>query len=410
MDRALDETTPANVKTQWNYRDKTKGLERVLCLDEATGKILWKHSYPCAYETAYGSGPRAMPTVCGDKVYALGTMGNLLCLDSATGHVDWQEDFVRDYRAEVPLYGFACAPLVNRDRLIMVVGGEGQAVIALDRHTGRELWKAGSTSEPGYCAPLIRTLAGKRQLIVWHGQALMGLEPESGKELWSVPHHVTAGIAISTPAVADNRLAVSSQYEGVLMLEFRPGAPEPTILWEASAGTVPERQWKKAGFNTTMSTVLLLGGHVYGVSLYGETCCLNADTGQRVWTTLQPTSGGTEPRERWSTLFMVPHGDKVFIWNDHGDLILARLTPAGYQEISRSHILEPDTPSAGSGGRKVVWSHPAFANRCLYVRNNHEIVSVSLAATSRSVRHVGKEEPEYRPSERSSRTTEVSEP
>lgn len=383
MDRALEEGAATDVQTRWDYRDKTKGLERVLCLDEATGKVLWKHAYPCAYATAYGSGPRATPTVCGDQVYALGAMGDLWCLDAATGRVVWQKNFVRDYRAEVPLYGFASAPLVDGDRLIVMVSGEGQVVMALDRHTGRELWKAGTASEPGYCAPLIRTLAGRRQLVVWHADAVAGLEAESGKELWSVPHAVTAGIAIATPAVTDNRLAVSSQYEGVLMLEFRPGAAQPTVLWKAFASTGPERQWKKAGFNTTMSTVLLLDGHVYGVSLYGETCCLNGDTGQRVWMTLQPTSGGTEPRERWSTLFMVPHGDRVFLWNDHGELLLARLTPAGYQEISRARILEPDMPSMGSGGRSVVWSHPAFANRCLYVRNNREIVCVSLAAPSR---------------------------
>jgi outer membrane protein assembly factor BamB len=173
---------------------------------------------------------------------------------------------------------------------------------------------------------------------------------------------------------------VSSAYEGVLMLEFKPGAAEPTVLWKASAGTVPERQWKKAGFNTTMCTVLLMDNHVYGVSLYGETCCLDGDTGQRVWTTLQPTSGGEVPRERWSTLFMVPHGKKVFLFNEKGDLILARLTRAGYDEIGRTHILDPDMPSVGSGGRKVVWSHPAFANRCIYARNNHEIVCVFLAA------------------------------
>ena len=191
------------------------------------------------------------------------------------------------------------------------------------------------------------------------------------------------GMAITTPAVEGNRLAVSSQFEGVLMLEFKAGTAEPAVLWKASAGTAPERQWKKAGFNTTLSTVLLLGGYVYGVSLYGETCCLDGRAGQRVWTTLEPTSGGTVPRERWSTLFMVPHGDKVFIFNEKGDLILARLTPAGYSEISRAHILDPDMASAGGGGRKVVWSHPAFANRCVYARNNHEIVCVSLAPASR---------------------------
>lgn len=382
MDRALDEAATADVETRWNYRDKTAGRERVLCLDECSGKLLWKHSYPCAYSVAYGSGPRATPTVEGDKVYTLGSMGDLLCLDAATGRVVWQKNFLRDYGVEVPLYGFASPPLVEGDRLIAVVGGEGQAVMAFDRHNGQELWKAGSAWEPGYCAPIIRTLGGKRQFVVWHAGALVGLEPEAGKVLWSVPHPLVAGMAISTPAVEGDRLVVSSQYEGTMMLQFKTGQREPEIVWKASAGTVPERQWKKAGFNTTMSTVLLMGGHVYGVSLYGETCCLDGQNGQRVWTTLQPTSGGTVPRERWSTLFMVPHGDKVFLFTEKGDLLLARLTPAGYSEIDRTHILDPDMLSSGSAGRKVVWSHPAFANRCVYARNDHEIVCVSLAAST----------------------------
>jgi outer membrane protein assembly factor BamB len=383
MDRALDGDASADVKTQWNYRDQTTGRERVVCLDEGTGKVLWTHAYPCKYSLAYGSGPRATPTVCGDKVYTLGAMGDLRCLDAGSGEVLWRKNLVRDYGAEVPLYGFASPPLVDGDRLIVMVGGKGQAVVALERHTGRELWRSGSDSEPGYCAPLLRTLGGKRQLVVWHADALAGLEPESGKLLWSIPRPIKVGMAISTPAVEGNRLAVSSQFEGTLMLEFKPGAAEPAILWQASAGTVPERQWKTAGFNTTISTVLLLDGYVYGVSLYGETCCLDGRTGRRLWTTLEPTSGGSVPRERWSTLFMVPHGDKVFIFNEKGDLIVARLAAAGYTEISRAHIVEPDMLSAGGGGRKVVWSHPAFANRCVYARNAHEIVCVSLALPSR---------------------------
>jgi outer membrane protein assembly factor BamB len=188
-------------------------------------------------------------------------------------------------------------------------------------------------------------------------------------------------MSIVTPAIENNRLAVSSQYEGVLMLEFKPGVAAPAVLWKASSGGAPEKEWKKAGFNTTLSTVLLLDNHVYGVSLYGETCCLNGDTGDRVWTTLAPTSGGTVPKDRWSTLFMVPHRDRVFIFNEKGDLILSKLTAKGYDEISRAHILDPDMLSAGSGGRKVIWSHPAFANRCVYARNNQELICVSLAAT-----------------------------
>jgi outer membrane protein assembly factor BamB len=383
MDRTLDEGAQTDVKTQWNYRDRTTGRERVLCLEEATGRILWTHSYPCTYSVAYGSGPRATPTVHSDKVYTQGTMGDLCCLDTATGRVVWQRNFVREWGAEVPLYGCASPPLVDGDRLIAMLGHEGSAVLALDRHTGRPLWEAGRGSEPGYCTPLIRTLGGKRQLVVWHAEALEGLEPSTGKVLWSIPHHLMSGMAISTPAFEGNRLAISTQFEGTLMLKFAPGADSPQVVWKASAGSVPERRWKEQGFNTTMSPVLLLKDYVYGVSLYGETCCLDSNTGRRVWTTLQPTSGGTLPRERWSTLFMVPHGDRVFIFDEKGDLILARLTSAGYDEISRTHVIDPDMPSSGEGGRKVVWSHPAFANRCVYARNNHEILCVSLAVPSR---------------------------
>jgi outer membrane protein assembly factor BamB len=380
MDRLVDADARAEVKTQWNFRDKTAGRERVVCLDEASGKLLWTYDYSCAYSVAYGAGPRATPTACGDKLYTLGAMGDLCCLEIASGRVVWRKNFVRDYGAEVPLYGFAGPPLVDAERLIAVVGGVNHAVVAWDRHTGRELWKAGSASEPGYCPPLVRTLGGQRQLVVWTADALMGLALETGAVRWTIPHPLVAGMAITTPAVEGNRLAVSSQYEGTLMLEFKPGTAEPAILWKASAGTAPERQWKKAGFNTTMSSVLLSGGHVYGVSLYGETCCLDGQTGRRVWTTLEPTSGGTVPHDRWSTLFMVPHGNKVFIFNEKGDLILARLTPAGYSELGRTHVVDPDMASTGSGGRKVVWSHPAFAHRSLYARNNHEIVCLSLAA------------------------------
>ncbi|HEY3323196.1 MAG TPA: PQQ-binding-like beta-propeller repeat protein [Planctomycetota bacterium] len=393
MDRTTKPDPETDVKLRWDFRDKSMGLERVLCLDEATGKIVWTHSYLCKYSAAYGTGPRVTPTVCGEKLYTLGTMGDLYCLEAATGKELWKKNLTQDYGSAAPLYGFAIQPLVEGDMVIVLAGGAGPAVIAFDRHTGKEIWKALKTSEPGYSAPLVRTLAGQRQLIVWHADALAGLEPETGKVLWTVPHAVKVGMAITTPAIEGNRLAVCSQYEGVLMLEFKPGVAEPQVLWKASTGGAPEKTWKPSGFNTTLSTILLLDNCVYGSSLYGEFCCLNGDTGQRLWTTLAPTSGGTEPKDRWSTVFMVPHAvgpasvpagrdagtTRVFIFNEKGDLILSKLSAKGYEEISRAHILDPDMFSSGTGGRKVIWSHPAFANRCVYARNNQELICVSLA-------------------------------
>ena len=279
-------------------------------------------------------------------------MGDLLCLDSATGRVVWQKNFVRDYGAEAPLYGFASPPLVDGDRLITMVGGQGQAVVALDRHTGRELWKAGSASEPGYCAPLIRTLAGKRQLVVWHADALVGLEPSTGKLLWSIPHPLMAGMAISTPAVEGNRLAVSSQYEGTMMLEFKPGAEAPS----------PLEGLGRHGAGAAVEEGGLQHHHEHGAADGAATSTACRSTARRAASTATPAGGSgprfsqpaavTVPRERWSTLFMVPHGDKVFIFNEKGDLILARLTPAGYDEISRRTSSTPTCRRRAAGAAR----------------------------------------------------------
>src|SRR5262249_35824865 len=109
-------------------RSKSEGVERVLCLEEATGKVLWKHEYECKYDVSYPCGPRCTPVVAGGKVYTLGAMGNLFCLEEATGKVAWSKDFVKDYRAPVALWGFAAHPLLDGDKLICLVGGENVVV------------------------------------------------------------------------------------------------------------------------------------------------------------------------------------------------------------------------------------------------------------------------------------------
>jgi hypothetical protein len=98
------------------------------------------------------------------------------------------------------------------------------------------------------------------------------------------------------------------------------------------------------------------------------------ETGERLWETFVPTSGKSQ---RWGHAFVVKQGDRAFLFNEQGDLIIAKLTPEKYEEISRARLLEPDNRDPG---RPVVWSHPAFANRCVYARNDHEIVCASLSA------------------------------
>src|SRR5262249_11935418 len=128
-------------------RPSLPGQERVLCLDEATGKVLWTHSYPCTYEIAYPAGPRATPLVHDGKVYTLGAMGDLFCLEAATGKPLWSKNFPKDYNVAVPQWGFAAHPLLDGDRLICVVGGRGSVAVAFDKDTGKEVWRALSAPE-----------------------------------------------------------------------------------------------------------------------------------------------------------------------------------------------------------------------------------------------------------------------
>src|SRR5881394_2661807 len=175
------------------------GSERVLCLDESNGKVLWKHGYECPYTVSYPAGPRATPTIHEGKVYSLGAEGNLFCLEAASGKLLWSRDFKKDFSAKTPLWGFAAHPLIDGKKLICLVGGEGSVVVALDKDTGDVLWRALSAEEPGYCPPMIYEFNGKRQLILWHPEAVNALDPQTGKVYWSHKLEARSGLSIPTP-------------------------------------------------------------------------------------------------------------------------------------------------------------------------------------------------------------------
>jgi outer membrane protein assembly factor BamB len=259
--------------------------------------------------------------------------------------------------------------------LICVVGGTGSVVVAFHKDTGEERWRALSASEAGYCPPMIYEAGGRRQLIVWHPEAVNGLDPETGNVYWSQPFHVRAGITIATPRRDGDLLFISSFYNGSLMLRLDRDKPGARILWRGRSNN--EQPRLTDGLHSLMSTPVLADGHIYGVCSYGQLRCLKADTGERVWETLKATGAAEQPEERWANAFLVAQGDRYFLFNEKGDLIIARLGPQGYEEISRAHILEPLNRMPG---RPVVWSHPAFANQSVYARNDREIVCISLAA------------------------------
>jgi len=359
--------TAGEPKNDPGGRPELAGRERVLCLDAATGKELWKYEYDCPYKISYPAGPRATPTVSGGKVYTLGAEGNLCCFEASRGKVLWQKELKKEYQANTPTWGFCGHPLVDGNKLICLVGGEGSVAVAFDKDTGQELWKALSASDPGYCPPSIIEAGGTRQLLIWTPQTLNSLNPETGKVYWTEPLVPQYGMSIAAPQKAGDYLYASGIGSVGVAYKLNKDQPGVEIAWEGKPNT--------AVYCGT-STPLIDGGVIYGNDCQvGNLRGVELATGKRLWETFEPTTGG-ERRESHGTVFLTKNADRYFLFSETGDLIIARLSAKGYDEISRAHILERTHEAFG---RSVVWSHPAYANQCAYVRNDKEIVCVSLA-------------------------------
>ena len=310
------------------------GTERALALDEQTGEVLWTHEWQTSYRmlsVAYAVGPRATPTVDGDRVYIVGGTGRLFCFDVETGRVLWEKDYVAEYDTSVPVWGIVSAPLVDGDRLITVVGGEPDAlVMAFDKHTGEEIWRAIETgSEMGYAQPVIYDAGGVRQLIIWHPLALASLDPETGELYWEQPWDVSMGVTVATPVRSGDYLLVSQFFNGSMMMRLSQDRPAATHLWQGRSRS--ELPGDTDTIHAMVTTPIVIGDYVYGVDSYGELRALDARTGERLWMSPDMTA-----QARWATAFLVRHEDRYFVNTDDGFLMIAQFTPEGYVELSRT--------------------------------------------------------------------------
>jgi outer membrane protein assembly factor BamB len=218
---------------------------------------------------------------------------------------------------------------------------------------------------------MIIEAGGARQLIVWDATAITSLNPATGAIYWEQPFRGASEMNI---AMAHNgsRLLVSTFYEGPLMLELDANRPAARVLWRGNSTS----EISTDKLHAVITAPIIDGDYIYGICSYGQLRALDARTGERLW----ESQAVTVERARWASAQFVQHGDRVFITNDRGELILARLTPAGYQEISRTPLLKPTTnPRVRRTLGGVNWTAPAYANRRIYVRNDEELIAVSLA-------------------------------
>lgn len=354
-------------------RNSLVGKERVFCLDAQTGAELWKHEYDCDYTISYPAGPRCTPTVDEGKVFCLGAMGDLLCLAADSGSVIWSKNLPKEYGAPVPLWGYAGHPLVYKNLLICSAGGKGNGVVALDKKSGKEVWKALSAQEIGYSPPTLIDAGGVTQLLIFNGDGLNSLNPETGAVYWAEPLKTGFSMAIMAPrkGVVDSQeyLFAGGHSGQSVGLKLDPTKPAAVKVWKGT---------RELGLAPVSGTPFVENGIAYGIDGNGIFRAVRIATGEHLWGTAKPVNGqdGDRRGANEGATFVTKNGDRFFIFGENGDLVIARLTPEKYDEVSRTKLLDP----VGVGlGRAVVWSHPAYANRSVYARNDQEIICASLA-------------------------------
>ena len=350
--------------------DEPQQVERVHCFDASTGKQVWSLSYRCDYRIGYQAGPRASVTIDSGRAFALGAMGHLHCFQADSGKLLWKKDLDQLLSIQMPIWGIAGAPLVVDGLVIVQAGGKDACIAAFDVATGQQRWTALS-DRASYSSPVLVQQAGQQVVVCWTGDSVTGLDPKTGKVHWRYPFAPSKmPIGIATPITAGDQLFVTSFYDGSLMLRLFPDRLAVEKIWQLKGAS--ERN--TVGLHSIISTPLFLGDHLYGVDSYGELRCLKAANGERVWEDLTAT-----PKARWSTIHFVRNQDRIWMFNERGELIISKLSAEGFKPISRAHLIDP-TEEQLRRRNGVCWAHPAFANRHVFARNDRELVCASLAA------------------------------
>lgn len=333
--------------------------EAVVCYDRATGKELWHYLYPAHFQQSApmgGHGPRSTPTIHDGDVYSFGAQGHLVCLDGRTGKPRWPVvDVMNDNGAKVVQWGMTSSPLIVGDRVVVNAGidpenNQHQAVAAYDRKTGKKLWATGEHGA-GYSSPMLATLDGMEQIVLFDAGGLAGIDPQDGRELWRHPWHTFNDMNIIQPLVLpDDRVFISSEAtNGCAVVEVKKSGS----AWSA------KEVWHNRNLATRFANPVVCEGHIYG--LYnGRLCCLDAKTGKRAW----------KGDENFDSGQLIVSGTTLLVQPERsGEVVAIAADPAEYRELGRTKVFR--------GSR--TWNTPSLAGGRLYLRNHEEMVCLELA-------------------------------
>jgi outer membrane protein assembly factor BamB len=321
--------------------------EHVIAFDAESGKRLWQVANGRRFTNDRGDGPRATPTVEGDRVYAFGASGDLSVLDAASGKVVWTVNVIQKFRGQNISWGLSESPLVLSDRILVQAGGRGASIVALRKTDGSEIWRTQS-DQPGYASAVMHEIGGVREAIFFTGERALAVAVDDGRLLWSYDRVSNRTANIATPIVRGNRVFLSSDYgTGAALLELR-----------ASGNGVSARQ---VYFTNEMrnhhASSVLIGDYLYGFSSSILTA-MHFDSGKVAWRDRSVGKGS-----------VVAADDRLYLYSEDGVVGLAEPNPAGYREHGRFRINTGNLPT---------WSHPVVSGGKLFIRDQDTIYAYDV--------------------------------
>jgi len=340
-------------------RDAGDNAERLSIYDAVKGNLLASASHPRAdFKSPFGAGPRATPTIVGDRVYTYGVTGRLTAYQVIRGDkVELKELFSKELLAEFKAknltFGVSASPLVEGDAVIVLVGGSGHGIVAFNRNTGDVMWKA--LDDPAsYSSPVVLGEGEKRQIVALTQKGLAGLAPKDGAVLWQHPFQDRLNESSTSPVMAGDLLIGSSVTLGSVAL--KPG--------ESDGKPAAEPAWMRKELNCYFSTPVPAGKHLYlvsGVLALRPSItlrCVEIATGKTLWS--KPTVG------KYHAALTRTADDKLLMLDDGGSLTLIQPDGKEYKELARSKVCGE------------TWAHPALADGKIYLRDAKELICLEL--------------------------------
>lgn len=326
--------------------------EVVECLDAASGKGRWKFPYPTRYEDdlGKGNGPRSTPLIAGQRVYTLGAEGRLHCLELDSGKKVWDRSIMDDYQPRKGFFGVGTSPILEGDNLLINVGARGAGIVAFNKDTGRELWKA-TSDEASYSSPVAATIDGSRHVFFFTREGILSLDPATGAVRFSKRwrSRMNASVNAAAPVVVDGQLFISTCYDtgAVLHRVRKDGIDE---VWKSDEALSNH-------YNTSVHKDGFLYG-IHGREDFREAKlrCVEWKTGKVRWT-----------RDQVGCASLILADGHLIMLDEHGDLVLAEATPDAYREKARATVLS-----------KPCFAEIALSNGRLYARDGNKLICLNL--------------------------------